>query len=137
LFFEVDGDNCVQSIDEVTCGKLIVNEGESMFLVALIGAEEFASTTFDVEEFVGFTEVGNIEAANCEGKLSGIIKGKLTGLEGIPSEEIPLCQWVKSCGVSLGKFAEAVIGYGFSGFGKGYFGANFYTCTVEDGIVAR
>ena len=37
----------------------------------------------------------------------------------------------------MGELAEAVIGYGFSGFGKGNFGANFFTCAVEDGIVAR
>ncbi len=36
----------------------------------------------------------------------------------------------------MGEFAEAVIGYGFSGFGKGNFGANFFACAVEDGIVA-
>ncbi len=41
---------------------------------------------------------------------------------------------VKACGVALDEFAEAVIGYGFSGFGKGKFGADFFAAAVEDRV---
>jgi hypothetical protein len=68
-----------------------------------------------------------------EGELPRFIEGELAGAEGIPGEDVPLGEGVESGGVGFEQFAEAVVGDGFAGFGKGHFGAHFFAGAIEHG----
>lgn len=138
LFFGVEGEDGVEAVDEVggVGVKFFVVEGEGAFFEALLGGEEFAGSAGGVDEFMGFGEFGDVEAAYGEGELSGFVEGEFAGVEGIPGEEIPLGEGVEAGGFGLDEFAEAVVGYGNPGLGEGFLGADFLAVAVEDGVLA-
>lgn len=125
----------MEAVDEGVGGEFGGVEGEGAFFEALLGGEEFAGSAGGVDKFVGFGEVGDVEAAYGEGELSGFVEGEFAGVEGIPGEEIPLGEGVEAGGFGLDEFAEAVVGDRNSGLGEGLFGADFLAVAVEDGVV--
>ena len=126
----------MEGIDQVAGGEFFCDQGEGAFFVALLGREKFAGAAGGVDELVGFCQVGDVEAAEGEGELAGIVEGEFAGAEGIPGEHIPGGEGVEALGVGLGEFVEAVVGDRSPGFGKGFFGADFVAGGVEDGVVA-
>lgn len=79
----------MEGIDQVAGGKFRVGEGEGAFFVALLGGEEFAGAAGGVDQLVGFCQVGDVEASDGEGKLTGIVEGEFAGAKGIPGEPRP------------------------------------------------
>lgn len=69
----------MESVDQVASRKFCVSEGEGTFFETLLRREEFAGAAGGIDQFVGFGEVGDVEAAKGKSKLRGIVEGEFTG----------------------------------------------------------